>query len=352
MVLQTIFLFIIGSFVLLGLRKIPIHHVGQVTRLGRRVPGEYREEGWNWIPFWEDIISINIERITFTVTAEKALTPDRASSKIPVTITWRPVKGLLCEYINSKNEEGVKEQLTGKIQERIREWCVNTEEGPATWYELNQTKLEGTSVLVKRIASNSLAEVPDYAQSIPTWIWLVYFSNRKPKTFTKNEEAWSKNDWKLVKDVLSTIETTLGINAVTDLKVEIEKRREEVNSIRTGTGAIIVEDLGIVIERLNIGEVEVLGEVAKAAEQQAKELQEREAEKLELDGVEARMKTLMAPPFNFSNSEARELIQTERKKVIKTINETKINVSESTSELVKILGTEIIDAIIKKTKKS
>lgn len=346
--LTIIIIFLTGAFFLLGLIKIPIHYVGQVTSWGKRIPGEFREEGWNWLLPWNGIILINMERVTFTVTAEKALTPDRASSKVPVTITWRPVRRLLSEFINSKKEEGVKEQLTGKIQERIREWCVNTEEGPNNWFELNQAKLEGTSILVKKIASDSLTEIPEYAQEIPTWIWLLYFSKPKPKKFLKNEEQWVEDDWKKVKDALKEIEDNLGLNSINELKEAVEKRREEISSLRTGTGNIIIEDLGIVIERLNIGDVDVLGKVADAAEMQAKEEQERLAEKLELDGVIARIKELMAEPYLYTKEQAQELIQTERAKVAKTIHETKLNVSAETRSMIEGIGSLVIKALNKK----
>ena len=120
-------IFLLGAFVLQGLKKIPASppHKGQATFLGKRVPGKFYDEGWGFFPFFPFLfgfILVKVERITFEIISEKVRTPDRAESRIPVVLTIRPLPRLLTEYIDSKQEDGVKHQLTGKIQERIREW--------------------------------------------------------------------------------------------------------------------------------------------------------------------------------------------------------------------------------------
>lgn len=345
---------LIAVFFLQGLRKIPIPYIGQLTILGRRVAGKYRKEGWTFLPiypFWYGVELISMERIRFNVVIEGARTPDRAESKIPVALTIVVIPELSINYINSGKEEGVKEQLTGKVEERVREWCMSNEGGPADWIELNQSHLEGTSVLVKKLASNSLEEVPDYAQKVPTWIWLRFFAQPQPQKFLINEKDWAEpeteggKNWEKVDNIFNDFPEDKQIK----LKKSITKRREQIEALRTGTGTIVVEDLGIQIERLNIGDIDVLGEVAKQAEMEAKEEQERKAEKKELENVIERVKTFQE--LGYSLEQSLEAVQTERGKVTKTIQENKFNISPETREMIEKtfsgLGAQIIEMLTK-----
>jgi len=347
-----------GGFILEGLRKITAAppHKAQLMIFGRRQWKEvevsverdekiekvreavFRNEGWQFFPlnpYWYGYKPIKVERISFTIVAEKVRTPDRANSKVPVFLTIRPLPEKFIEYIDSGEEEGAKEQLTGKVQERVREWAMADEEGPADWRELNKSQLEAVSVLVTRIARNSISQIPDYAQEVPTFIWLRYFLSPRPKKFFVNEAEWMENDWAKVKEVLKRIVQEHGPKAEAVLKEAVEKRREQIESLRTGAGSIVVEDLGVTIERLNIGDINVLGGVGEQAEKQARELEEREGEVLELKHVQSRVEELMKLPFKYSPEQALEIVQTERGKVVKTIDEKKISIAPETRGLVK-----------------
>lgn len=326
------------AIILQGLRRIPANppHKAQVTLFGKRIP-EFRDEGWQFFPFFPYVfgfVLVKVERITFTIIAEKVRTPDRANTKIPVTITIRPDSDHLIQYLDSGGEEGVKQQLTGKVQERMREWGMGGEEGPANWRELNKSQLEAVSVLVKKIAGESLVKIPDYAQEVPTFIWLRYFAQPRPtKNFLENEEPWAKDTWKQVKIIIQKIKRKNGSCAFDALKKAVEERREQVNAIRMGTAKILIKDLGVVIERLNLGDMDVLGSVGEQAEAEAREIEEREAEKMELNHVKQRIQTFV--DMGYSKEQALEIIQTERGKVTKSISETKMNISPETREMIK-----------------
>ena len=329
---------LIGVFLLQGYRKIPVTHKGQKVILGKRIEGEFYDEGWHFFPlfpYWYGYIKINMEKKTFTVTMEKARTPDRAESKIPVTITFRPIPELLSEYIISRQEAGVKEQLEGKIEERIREWAMNLEEGPMTWIELNQSKAESTSILVTKLAKKFLPEVPDYAQEVPSWIWMRYFSKPRPKEFLKNEVKWARNNWEEVEKVLEKIksDSNHGPATIEDLEKIIKDRRSEIEAVRNGSGTIKLTDLGIVLERLNIGNIEVLGKVAEQAENEAKEEMERRAEALEIKNVLDRVQKFVKK--GFTPESALEAVLVNMGKVPKTIQEKKINASSETLAALK-----------------
>lgn len=328
----VLILFLIGAFIISSFRKIPVRHVGQITILSKRQEGQYVEEGWHFLPFYPffyGVILIDVGKVQFEVVVEKSTTPDKASSRVPVGIVFEPLKDHLVEYINSGGKDGVINQFTGKIKERVREWCSDEEGGPVTWWELNQSRLEGVSVLVTKLARNSITEIPLFAQDIPTWIWLRFFSKPRPKKFMINEEAWAKDDWKLVKNFLLSLTPAQQAS----LETAVAKRREEVLGLMTGTGKIKAEDLGIIIKRLNIEDVDVLGKVAEQAEQAAKEEQERRAEEIELNHVEKQIKKFVS--MGYSMAEAKELVQTERGKVTKNIDEKKVTLSQETGEIVK-----------------
>ncbi|MES3032103.1 MAG: SPFH domain-containing protein [Patescibacteria group bacterium] len=327
---------ILGGLFLQGLRQIQASppHKGQATWLGERVPGKVYNEGWGWypiFPYLSGFILVKVERVTFEVVSEKTRTPDRAESRVPVTITFRPT--LLSNYIDSGQENGVKHQLAGKIQERIREWAAGPEEGPANWEELNQAHLEAVSVLVKKLARNSLTEIPDYAQQVPTWIWLRYFAQPQPRQFTIIEKWWTDNNWQRVREELDKI----GPEKTESLKTAVKKRREEIEALRTGTGKIALDDLGVMLERLNLGDIDVLGEVGKKAEEEAKEVQERKAEIVELEHFIERVKALMAPlptGAGLTREQALEQVQLSIGKTTKTINANTIAFDQPTAQII------------------
>lgn len=338
---------VVGAFVLQGLRKIPASppYKGQATWLGKRVPGKFYNEGWGFFPLYPYLVGfilVKVERITFEIVSEKTRTLDRAESRIPVFLTIRPIPELLTNYIDSGQEEGVKLQITGKVLERIREWAMGPEEGPSDWIELNQSHMEATSVLVKKIASNSLTPIPEYAQPVPTWIWLRYSAQPQPTVFLKNELPWAENNWQRVRDVLTEIEHVYGPAGIHELEIAVGKRRQEIEALRTGTGKIVLDDLGVMLERLNLGDIDVLGEVGKKAEQTAKEVQERQAEVLELEHFIERIKALMVlPPEGpgLTREQALEQVQLSLGKTTKVIDAKTISFDQPTAEVIgAILG--------------
>ncbi len=341
----AVVILIFGSIILQGLRKIPSDppYKGQKTLFGEKIPGEYFNEGWGFYPFYPyfiGFIPIEVKRISIEIKTEKTKTPDRAEFQIPIYFTIKPIPELLCNYINSGQKEGVKSQIEGMILERTREWCMGTEEGPMDWIELNQSQLEATSVLVRKIGGeDSLTKIPGYAQEIPTWILLRFFSKPRPTKFLQNEIPWAGSDgkWTRVFEILKKIEDTYGKDAITKLGEAVEKRRSEIENLRSGNGHIELKDLGIVLERLNLGDINVLGEVAKKAEEEAKEELEKKAEILELRHTSNLIIELMQPLPNgpgLSREQALEQVQLAQSKATKIIDAKNISLDSTTAALV------------------
>lgn len=336
--LPAILFLTFGGLLIQGLRNIPAKppHKGVATKWGRRIPVFY-DEGWGFYPFypfWFGFIVIKTERISFDIIFEKARTPDRAESKVPVFITGRAIPQLGIQYLDSGGEEGIKIQLTGKIQERIREWASGAEEGPTDWVELNQSHLEAVSVLVRQIAGKNplppgvpgevLAHIqPAEAQKVPTWIWLRYFAQPRPTKWLKNEKLWAENNWEKVMEVLREIKAKYGNAGLQQLKKGVDARRRSIEALRTGSGQIVLADLGFMLERLNLGDIQQLGKVGEQAEEEAKEEQQRLSQTKELDHVSERIQALMKVErpdgTRLTREQAVELVELSTKRATKTI---------------------------------
>lgn len=342
----TAFLGLSASFAFQGLRNISNDppQKGVATLFGART-SEVLNEGWNFFPLFPFVfgyVSVLMGRASkeFTV---KVKTPDGSDSEVPVAITYRPLSGRFIEFLNSGKNAGVETQLSGKIDERVREWAIADEEGPQDWRELQKSRLEAASILTKTIGFNHVTEIPLYAQDVPTVIWMRYFTKPRPtKPATESEKEWMKDGWKRVHDVYDSLTS----DQKRELEGAVNDRRGEVQRLRAGTGKIVLDDLGVTIERLNVGNIKAMGKVAEAADNEAKEKLERAAEAEELSHVRDRIKELMGAPFNYGPEQALEIVQTERGKIVKTITENKLSIAPETRDMIKEVAPEIIGTII------
>jgi regulator of protease activity HflC (stomatin/prohibitin superfamily) len=338
--------FLVGGAVLQGLRKIPADppQIAAVTRWGKRT-GEFKKEGWRFFPgypYFYGFILVDMTKKNQDLPNEVVRTPDLAEVKIPVSITWTPLDEELINYLNSGGEKGVKAILEDIVRERIREWAISDEEGPGTWEDALKSRGDAVTILVKAIIGEELPKIPS---SVPTSVLLKYFDQPRKSPIKSEVKKWGQK-WEEVAKKIEEDYNNLPQNQRTTpqefsagLKEKIEERRAIINGIRQGNGNQIMPQLGIILNRLNIGEMAVTGEVAKAAELRAKEEKEREGEILELEHIAKRIKGLKKS--GFSGEQALEVIQTERDKVKKLISETKINVSEETRKTFENIASAI-----------
>ncbi len=322
---------ITGAILLQGFRQIPAHppYKGKATRWGKRLEHKVYDEGWQFFlfyPWYEGFVPVPMEEFTFTVESPETRTPDLAESLVPITVTLVPYPPMANEFINSGEREGAEEQLTARIHGRIREWALGDEEGPATWRELVGAHFEAISVLARRIAGENLPPIPEYAQEVPTWIWLRFRSKTQPKKPLANEQDWwdTEGNWDKVRAVLAQIELNEGPGAVTELYEAIEARRGAIQALREGRGTTILPDIGCILKQLEMGKARVTGEVAKAAEQDAIEKQQRRKERTELNHMSKRIDDLMRVKrpdgSTFTRAEAKELVELSTGKSTKTID--------------------------------
>lgn len=275
----AIVVFLVGAFVLQGLRRITANppHVALVTFLGKRIE-KVKQEGWRFFPihpYLYSFIEIPVQKVDHDLKSQLVKTPDLADVEIPISLTWTPdyknEPGLLITYLNSGGETGVKNILENIVKERLREWAFSDVEGPQNWKEAQAAQESAVAILLKAIIGDALDHIPS---SIPTSILLKYFSHpRKPLTLSEKEK-WGENFEKM--------EEILKNENRDEIERAVNKRREEIIKVRQGNGHFQLQQLGIVINRLNIGEIKPQGKIVEATELLSKEHQERKAEVFEV----------------------------------------------------------------------
>ena len=261
------FLALIGTYILQGLKKIPADppHRGALTFFGRRL-GTVLEEGWRFLPFFPWVFGVVLVNV---VRKNLDLAPEDVRTpdlaELSVPVSVTYTPTALVAYLNSGGESGVNNILADAVGEVIREWAITPDYGPETWEEALRARGEALRIVINTLAG---------------------------------------------RDVLAALDPT------------------EIALMRAGNGSLVSQALGIVINRVNIGEMKLLGALAEAAEKAAKEERERVAETIELQHIAARVIELKAQ--GFSNEEAIRIIQTERGKIVQTISESRLNVSPET----------------------
>ena len=265
------FLALIGTYILQGLKKIPADppHRGALTFFGRRL-GTVLEEGWRFLPFFPWVFGVVLVNV---VRKNLDLAPEDVRTpdlaELSVPVSVTYTPTALVAYLNSGGESGVNTILADAVGEVIREWAITPDYGPETWEEALRARGEALRIVINTLAG---------------------------------------------RDVLAALDPT------------------EIALMRAGNGSLVSQALGIVINRVNIGEMKLLGALAEAAEKAAKEERERVAETIELQHIAARVIELKAQ--GFSNEEAMRIIQTERGKVTQQINESRLNVSPETRDML------------------
>jgi regulator of protease activity HflC (stomatin/prohibitin superfamily) len=265
---------IVGALILQGLRRVPADppHKAVVTRFGKRT-GEVKDEGWRWFflfPFFTGAVLVDMTKKNQDLIPREVRTAeDMAEIEVAVSLTWQPDPTNLIEYLNSGGETGVKSILEDVVEETVREFAANPLRKPNTWEDAVKMRREFLAEIVLAILGKDPASItPD----------------------------------------------------------EIDEMARE---LRRGNGKIRLETLGIVLNRVNVTAIRPKGELAHAAELQAKEKREQLGETVELNHVADRVKefaeklTRLGATPQQALEKALEVVQTERKKISKGVQEIK-----------------------------
>lgn len=330
-----------------------------VMQLFGNYTGGLKGPGLRFYPPGFSSVDINVTLTNKDISLETRVT-DRSAIRMEVGITFKPnVKNgdEAVNFIRAGKEIGVFNIFSDVVSTAIRQWATSPEEGPATWMDAVSSREEALVVLLQAVNGNAILgnsdEQIEKARAILQRIGVPLVILYKRKTFPKKEpneiEAaqwggkWKGNDhkdgknqdWEIYRDRVSGLSTEED----STLEISLGCVREHLRTARQGNADIAIKDLGVILTRLNIKEVQPLGDVAKAAEKQAKEEQDRLGEITELNHVAERIKTL-SERAKIPPALAAEMVQTERGKVVKKIKENKYNLSpEILAALPEILNS-------------
>src|SRR5664280_477054 len=255
-----------------SLRHIPAQppHIAVVTFLGRRVRITKRE-GYRLFPFYPLICNAILIDMT-----------KKNQDLLPQTVRTRDLAEV---------------QITVSLT-----WTPN--EAHAIEY-LNQGSESG----IRNILSDMVRE------RLRQW---AIAANRGPQTWEELLNAQEEATAMLIKEIAG-----LSVNLTQDAHDKIIQR------IRVGNGVQPIEQMGITLNRLNITEIKPLGELALAAERLVKEKQDIKGVHYVVDQIDQ-----ISKKVGCTQAQALEILQTERNKVTKKIQEIKGGVSDDTVKAV------------------
>ncbi len=347
-----LFIYLTYRFLKDAIREIPADppHKAILLFLGKR-QDKILDEGWRLLPFYQiifDVIAIDVTKNNEDLPPQEVKTPDLADLSFEVSITWsaggywdegkKKQIELLNNYIMSEKEKGVKKIYKDIIQSRLRAWVFAEDEGPATWQEAIGCKDEIIATLVKAILGDNIPAIPS---DIPTNVLLRYFSVPRKGPLEYQKQKWGKqteqgSNWEGIEAQLEKI----GDSKLEELKKAIKERQNIIRTLREGNGSLVHKKLGITIHLLTINNVALVGPVAEAVQKRAKEKEEALAEKTEIDHL-LNMIGKLNREGKISKELAAELVQTERGKITKNVDEKKISTSPELTKILKKLANAI-----------
>jgi len=119
-----------------------------------------------------------------------------------------------------------------------------------------------------------------------------------------------------------------------------EEETEIIRKVGQGNGLQPIPQLGITLNRLNIGKIKPKGKLAEAAERWVVEGAESKGEKLEITHV-LDLILQLKQVLDIPTEQAIEIVQTERGKVSKKIREIKGNISGETQKMIEKIIEQI-----------
>lgn len=258
-----------------SLRFIPSQppHVAVVIRLGKRLR-KVKGEGLRLFPlcpYLYNAILIDVSKKHQDLRNIPVHTPDLGEMTISASLTWTPLPTHAIEYLDHGGEPGIRTVLDNIGYAALRKWATASEGGPKDLEEALKTPHGTDEILIPMLVGLA----PD---------------------------------------------------------LSMEERAENARRVRTGEG-VPIPLLGITLNRLNIRTLQTSGVVAQTSEKIARVKKEIGAGSPEIRYLEEAIRSLKEST-GVTNEQAIELLQTERGKVEKKIQELKIGVSPATLDTV------------------
>lgn len=240
-------------------------------------------------------------------------TPDNVPLEVPVSLTIVPDEKNLIQYLDNGGENGVFTILEEILEEKVRMWTRKVGEGPADYDEAMSAGEEAVEILIKALTGEKIGKIHS---PFPTNSLFKYF-NTPPEPPTKYEASSFGPSWEKIKEWHETLLET----EKTQLEEELTARKKLVTEIRRGNGEVLLQQLGVKLVRLNIGEIKPTDEFAKDADLAAREKKQAEGETVEITNVGNLVKILKDLVPGISDEEALKTVMAERGKATRTFQD-------------------------------
>lgn len=297
-------------------------YIGVLTIFGRltNITVSYGRHYALFRPFFMNYIPIKNELSPLHFDVEGWTPDDNVKLVYPVDLDWIPDPQNPRAFVKSGKEEGVNKILNGIGDERFRIWISSLTEGPKTWKDARSTGKEALYVVLKsmlrldRVCPNIVPHIPSEK------LRRIHFWGEDPEGGIKvrGEEMswrqiWEKEYKQWQRD---------------EIIAELECRDKIINDVHQGMGRKPIIGLGIILNRLNIGNPMISDQVAEAAERHQIEKLQRVAEREEAEGIRENAALLLSRqdtedpeklvPSGLTMSDAILALQVERGKAHRT----------------------------------
>jgi len=276
-----------------GLQKVPAqpYTMAMRTFFGRPYL-VYLRPGWHFFlgyPFIFGMIQFKAEKTNVNREPQDVIAPDAAAMNTEVQYTYTPED--LFVFLHSGGHDGVQEILNDIVEQELRQWAIDPKK-----HKKRGQKLDDVGWL-------DVARAPDRA----------------------------------ISQLAEAICARKGREVLTE---------DQKQNLRNGSASIPLADLGIRLNRLNMGEMRPSdSDLAKDASKRARETLQREAETVEIKHVEDLIKRLVNE-LDFTPQEARDVLQVERKKAGRSINVNELKVSRETREFLESFGGNVLTKLL------
>jgi hypothetical protein len=312
-----VFLLLLGAIFLQGFPEIPNNPLrkGIATFLGWYIDkgsgGVSLSEGRHLLLLYGllfDYVPYDATRRTlkFSITER---TPDDGVITMEIELVYEIDSKHPYWFIEAGKLEGVTGKLIAQIQTRIREWIRSPFEGPLKWQEASGLNGLATYVIVGKLFPKNLpifpaaviAAIPG-AAGIPISLFIKYFTQQPPLS----------TDKKLHKDEVAAqiLLDQLEVNdlaAWKDLKAAVLVQTNFINDVKSGYCALEMPNLGIIISRIGVGDIQADGKTAEAANRVSEQQLQNDVNNLKTKNQAARVEVLKKT--GLTEQEALEAIQ-------------------------------------------
>jgi hypothetical protein len=215
--------------------------------------------------------------------AKEMIPDDRVTVVIPVHMFYEIDEENPVQVIQLGGVEKAAELLRENIDKLLRQWVTNPEKGPQTLGSGNQKMTldrvrrmnnEATNHILEELARDDIAVIHS---EIPVEALMGYFAKRQ---MWPREQQW-----------VQTIEGLSEADRET-LRLQVRKRNEDIEAIRSGEKPLRVHSVGLLIRQMIVDNIEADGPSAAAIAKVAEANFNAEVQQIEVEALAKQAATL------------------------------------------------------------